>query len=513
MATRSVVSSTPTFASNHGFRGLDALMRIDVADAGAEGGAIAHALSEAGFEVRRVRPEELRAHATTAALFVLAGDDAGALVTLDHLRRSAETATVPVLLVGLPPDGPSDPDVLRGLGADGVYPRPVPLARLVRKVQTFLTPAEQLRPSPGGPVAPGSPQEASGGDEPVPSAGVGKEPTLQLPADGGDVWQADSWRTGAPVDTTGGRRTGLSPRLMEVVREADRRLFPDSPPVDLQFVDPGDALELLLGDDLLAPAPLPDEPSDPSAPPEEGTPLPGEEASLADATTAMARRSRPPRAGDRSIGVSRVSASPARVEPSDRSVLGPEVPRLVLAGARALYGRDDVLERLASQGCVHLARDAATRFESMGIEPPLAHWLEAWDGRPLDAWLSAHPPGGGAPGLVLALVAYGLLAIREPVQGDGDRAALRARVLASHALAREGDYFAILGVPPDAGTAEIEASHDARHRELMEIGGLDEDLADKREVAVDALAEARRILGVGRLREAYRRALGTSHRE
>ncbi|MFW6051629.1 MAG: hypothetical protein ACODAU_10665 [Myxococcota bacterium] len=480
-------------------------MRIDLADADAEADAVERALSEAGFDVRRVEPEALRDAPTSASLVVLAGDAPSALSVLDHLRRTPETATVPVLLVGRPPEGPGDDDTLRSLGADAVYPRPVPVVRLVRKVQTFVTPAEQLR-STADPetVAPGA---ASSAPEPPPARpSAGAEPTLRL-AEEADAWHADAWVDDAPRSGPG---HGLSPRVLELLREADRRLFPDSPALDLTFADPGEALELLLAEDLLEPVPLPE--AHPPVPPDEVAPAGPAARSLADATTAIARASeRTPREVPSTPG-SGVGPAGSWLDRLRTGLLAADLADLVLAGARRRYDRDEVTRRLGRGGEVRVAPDAPDLMAELGCDASLRRWVLAHDGSSVEAWCAEDPPGGGAPGLLLALAAFGVLAVDAAVdasagRGGSGRAAARARVAAAAALARDGDYFAILGVPPDAGPEEIRGAFEARQADLLGAGTLPGELERARAEALRALEEARSILLIDRLRRAYRRAL------
>lgn len=467
---------------------------VDVADPGRDGDALAEALSETGFDVRRLPPEELRAQPTEAHLIILAGDVPQALDVLDHLRRTPETATVPVLLVGAPADGPSDTGTLIGLGADGVYGRPVPVARVVRKAQTFLTPSEQLSPSPephSAEAVPEAPEQAS--SSPAPNV---PDSTLRLHSDA-DLWQHDSWVDGDPAPEEPGH--GLSGRVLDLVRAADRRLFPEAPELPLSIIDPGESVDLLLADDLRQPVPLPEEPvAEPPFPHERrsGAP-PGD--SFADATTVVARATY--RGGSAADG----AAEGDRVVGLLTSSLADDLPALVVAGARERYELDDVLAHLDRTGRVRLFPEVGGWLESVGLEPAVVDWLQEHDGEVLERWVEGGPPGGGAPGLLLALVALKAVKIQTVVYTG--RVEARAKVAAAHALAQDGDYFSILGVPQDAGTAEIEAAHALRYRELASVEGLEGDLAEKRHVALDALDEAREILGVGRLRSAYRQAL------
>lgn len=120
----------------------------------------------------------------------------------------------------------------------------------------------------------------------------------------------------------------------------------------------------------------------------------------------------------------------------------------------------------------------------------------------------------GLAGRVVALIAAGVLEARG-VDADvpEDLAArARARTLVEDAarLAAEGDYFVILGLGPRDGAAAVESAYSERRGRLLalDLEGLGlTGLAGDRDVALSALAEARRILSVDRWREPYAAAL------
>jgi CheY-like chemotaxis protein len=479
-------------------------MRIDVADSSEEGRALADALRERGFTVRCVAPAEV-ASAGGLALVVLAGDDDHTLSILDALRQDPRTALVPVILTGVPASGPEDPDTLRRLGADAVYPRPVPIARIVRRAETYLTPAESLRRDLSlPPTAPGA-----GNPSPVPPPrpSTAPVPTLALPTDL-DSWHVDD--AGPERAPGGATAVGMSARVMALLREADERLFPDAPRADFSFVDPGPLLEGLLQDGLMEPEPLPEDL--PAAPVEgdamDGMDGPSVESSLADATTAAARGTRRRSPPDERSGV---TALGDRLDPLVRGPLANEVPALVVLGARHRFDTRDALERLGGQGIVRLAPDASGRMARLDLQPEVLAWLERHDGEALDRVLRDEAPGGGGPGLIIALAVLEVLSVHH-WEGTGaqrveGRAAMRGRIAAAQALAEEGDYFSILGVPRDAGAGEVAAAHETRRRELLAAGPLEGGLAQAQREALAALDEAHRILSVDRLRRAYRSAL------
>ena len=87
-----------------------------------------------------------------------------------------------------------------------------------------------------------------------------------------------------------------------------------------------------------------------------------------------------------------------------------------------------------------------------------------------------------------------------------DRADVRARILARHALVEEGDYFEILDLPRGAGDAEIRSAHAALARELAPTS-LDAVLVAELGAELRAiravLDEALRVLGEPRMRARY----------
>ena len=89
---------------------------------------------------------------------------------------------------------------------------------------------------------------------------------------------------------------------------------------------------------------------------------------------------------------------------------------------------------------------------------------------------------------------------------DRDREIDRVRILARHALVREGDYFQILGVPRDAGPHEIRRAHEGLARELDPRGlapGLADDFAEPLAAIATVVAEGARVLCDDRLRALY----------
>jgi two-component system, OmpR family, response regulator len=91
-----------------------------------------------------------------------------------------------------------------------------------------------------------------------------------------------------------------------------------------------------------------------------------------------------------------------------------------------------------------------------------------------------------------------------------DRDIERERILTRHALALDGDYFEMLGVPRRASEEEIRHAYDLVGRELAPAAlGLElaRDLAREIEVIREVLEEALRVLGTEALRIPYEAAL------
>lgn len=285
------------------------LRRVDVADPTSEGPRIADALRGKGFSVVEKSVESL-AKGTDAALVVLAGDAAGSRDVLRALRGASATAITPVVVVGVPPEGPSDSAALAEIGADAFYARPVPVGRLVRKIETFFAPAEQRLTSSGKESAPerevpgsGRPprehtvelgaREADesvsekswnppertmelegeesdsvpplmidpGEPEVVDAQHIARAPTERPvpPAESGGVAPPSS----APKSGPGHATTAESPsaeisqRLRQMLLEVDRRIFPNESPLDLRFSAGDDSPSELVPDELLDTVSLP----------------------------------------------------------------------------------------------------------------------------------------------------------------------------------------------------------------------------------------------------------------
>jgi hypothetical protein len=134
---------------------------------------------------------------------------------------------------------------------------------------------------------------------------------------------------------------------------------------------------------------------------------------------------------------------------------------------------------------------------------------------------TAHSPDMTA--VLFALTELGVLertvpttAPPPPARSDGrpvdqlDDTARRARILARKALVDEGDYFALLGVRPNATAYEIRQAYLQLRREFEArriLTGGTVDLRDAVEEIVEVLEEAYDVLRDQVRRERYRRAL------
>jgi len=293
--------------------------RIDLADPSEEGSAIAEALRTRGYHVVERSIDSLR-EGTDAALVLLAGDDAESVDALTALKDTAEN--VPIVLLGLPDDaGDREVTAIRPLGADAHYARPVSIERLVRKVETLLSPPETRLAPPAvldGVDAPSRPSREPTFVQQDDDGWSPPESTMSLAggqdADGADDADApdegddegdrleDLFEEEVSVEVSGvaevtgvsfkdeilsieealrahdpdnpvsqvARRadsrppTGevlaiLSPRLTKIFREADRRVFPDSPPLDLDLPDRREPARELVPDALLEVVAMPAE--------------------------------------------------------------------------------------------------------------------------------------------------------------------------------------------------------------------------------------------------------------
>lgn len=236
--------------------------RVDLLVPGPEGGWLARALDQAGmltFRREPGQPPSPRVGVVVVALSLEPGrsprDSFEAQLAQAREGLPPETPVVALL----PVDAQLD-DGLRAL-AQGVYPRPVPVARLVHKIEALLDVAQGGAPRPSwSPSAP-----------PVVDAPVLQRlaPMVMPPADDGvrertmrlDDPELSTASRGAPPvrrhssrppsSSSGGDNdvssqvsglientqpvAELSPWLHKMLSDCDRRMFPAAPPLDLRF--------------------------------------------------------------------------------------------------------------------------------------------------------------------------------------------------------------------------------------------------------------------------------------
>ncbi|HJL17563.1 MAG TPA: hypothetical protein RMH99_18005 [Sandaracinaceae bacterium LLY-WYZ-13_1] len=275
-------------------------MSVEVWDPSSEGPWIVGQLRQAGFEVRAVAAADVPR--TRARLLLMAGDAPEGLGPLKLLRDEGEHGDVPVVLLGTPP-GTEPPNTGEGaegpgFGADAVFARPVsfePLLACVRRLLSATEPPEisrvnappverTMQLSSDDPdssqvlVRTPPPDEASH----LPSWRP-REPTMQLDDEASDAGEEVSMVTRGPSGSESGadtsypgastpasrpgtgpavgtdapqpeippeRRAKLSPWLEELLVAADRRAFPDRPPLALHFPAADEPPEVLVPPEL-----------------------------------------------------------------------------------------------------------------------------------------------------------------------------------------------------------------------------------------------------------------------
>jgi hypothetical protein len=116
--------------------------------------------------------------------------------------------------------------------------------------------------------------------------------------------------------------------------------------------------------------------------------------------------------------------------------------------------------------------------------------------------------------VAFVLSCFGVMAPASAARGLGrrsfDQRVDRARILARFALVQDADYFQILGLDREAGTAEVVRAHRQLAQELGAASLAPEvtmSLAREIEVVQEVLAEALRVLSDESLRRSYRQHL------
>jgi hypothetical protein len=253
----------------------NARRRIALADPGDEGDRIARALEALGFPIERVTPESLSSD-LDYGMVILAGEEQETLFALRKLGGELGSSVIPLILLGAPTEAPFDLADAVYLGAHAFYARPVPIERLVRKVQSFFSGEAGVRLSSMPSEAPSSPlislppiprhaaidfdefpvarvkTEALVDDAPPPRVQtevfVDEPPprvkTEAFVDDGrgyGHDERASAPATYVPFEPSFddpsevSRVRGVSVRLEDLFLRADRRLFPRAPELVLDF--------------------------------------------------------------------------------------------------------------------------------------------------------------------------------------------------------------------------------------------------------------------------------------
>jgi hypothetical protein len=261
------------------------VVRIDLCDPGPEGPALAAGLRAAGYEV--IFRSVAEVPQTSANALLLAGDAEGALTALRTLRDDGRAPDTPVILLGTPPGADHRGEGQPGFGAEAVFLRPVSLPRLLETLARML----------GGSGAPcseaSSPREhtvglgAHGESEGPGRSDVRPERTVQLSeagfklphhvVDAGSrapssrpppttpVQAPPSGPLSSVIESSAASSSGpvrrpiaaISERLSKLLADADRRVFPGHPPIDLSLPGSDEPAAVLVPNDIL-------EPDDPS---------------------------------------------------------------------------------------------------------------------------------------------------------------------------------------------------------------------------------------------------------
>lgn len=254
---------------------------VEIWDPSSEGPWIIENLKQAGFDVRSIALADVVL--TRADLVVMAGDAEGALGALKLLRDDGLNGDVPVVLLGVP-DGLVHEGEGPAFAADAVIARPVVLESVLRVVRRLIARDEEIShvqaPKPENTMR-------LAGEEPDSSQvfivrSSPREPTLDLEEDEEEDTPASiararssvsakrtatSTRTGSIVDRTPEpvlppeARADVSPWLDELLKAADRRVFPDLPSLLLHLPAADEPAESLVPPELFeAPSLRIDEP-------------------------------------------------------------------------------------------------------------------------------------------------------------------------------------------------------------------------------------------------------------
>ena len=230
-------------------------MKIDLVEEGPEATRIAAALEEAGLQVDVRTVSELLSDGSNAHLLIVVGDGMG---VLDFLRRRQSRGgfAQPTFIMGSPDGLPIAGGMARDLGCTRYFPRPVSVPRLVER-------AVQVLENPGTEIGiKGAPREATVRLSSAPpmmedSEVISKEVELEPEMTGMRPRHMQDHSGEYSDEYSSEMEPAISVRLFEVLRNADRRLFPDKPPVSLLFASGEDSARELVSPVLLQEMELP----------------------------------------------------------------------------------------------------------------------------------------------------------------------------------------------------------------------------------------------------------------
>ena len=230
-------------------------MKIDLVEEGPEATRIAAALREAGLEVDLRTVTDLLADGSRAHLLIVVGDGLG---VLDFLRRRQARGgfAQPTFIMGSPDGLPIAGGMARDLGCTRYFPRPVSVPRLVER-------AAQLLENPGTEIGlKGAPREATVRLSAAPPAGedsevISRELEVDPEITGMRPRHMQEQSGEYSEEFSSEMEPAISVRLFEVLRNADKRLFPNKPAVSLLFATGEESARELVSPVLLQEMALP----------------------------------------------------------------------------------------------------------------------------------------------------------------------------------------------------------------------------------------------------------------
>lgn len=209
-------------------------MKIDLVEEGPEATRLAAGLTEAGFDVTLRGIADLLADESSAQLLIVSGDGLG---VVDFLRRRTQRGGLaqPTFIIGSPDGLPIAGGMARDLGCTRYFPRPLSVPRLVERVQ-------ELRERLGAPEKVSEIREPTVRlrDESVSGVSGPDESTVtglkaELTGMRSRASAALGTESGVFSEAPGDVEPAISVRLLEMLRQADNRIFPGQPAVDLYF--------------------------------------------------------------------------------------------------------------------------------------------------------------------------------------------------------------------------------------------------------------------------------------